>query len=408
MKRKNILIINSGTLFPKVMAYQDRVIEMTKFLNKKHDVDIVCLYNTEKEKSNNQLQLGKICNQFYLLEKPNNTFLNRKILGALLFLLEKVLRIPREMIYPNWPSVRKKILKIIRKNNYDVIQIETWWQCSLFKKINSNILKVIDTHDVLHEKRILEIRHKRNGKLKNRDKLFLKKYRHYEILNTGFAELIVSISNYDKQFFQQHFPNKKHIMIPTGQDLARLLNYPTINTEKTILFYGSMGGEQNIIAFWRLYNEIYPKIKKEIPEIKLIVLGANPPNNIKVLNNGDSIIITDYVKDVREYIAKSSLMILPLVISGGVRSRIVEVMAMGVPIIGTHNALDGIGLSNSENCIIEDNNEVLASKAVDLLSNNYKLNKLSHKSQKFAIGNYSLEKTYGKLAEYYEKYIKNI
>jgi len=405
---KKILIINPGNLFPMVMAFQDRVINLVKCLNEKHQVDIISLYVSEKERKLTEEGLKNICNNFYQIRKPNYNFFLKKIFGLLIHILSYITLKPVELFYPNWPSVRKKILKIIKKNNYDIIQIEAWWQCSLFKHVSEKTLKVIDTHDIMYEKRVLEKRYRSKGILSKKDKTFLEKYKKLELKNTGLADLIISISNYDSTVFNNYFPDKQHILIPIGQNIKQFNNYPKKDDGKTILFYGSMGGEQNIIAFWRLYNKIYPKIKKEIPEIKLIVLGANPPINIKDLDNGDSIIITDYVKDLREYIAKSSLMILPLVISGGFRSRIVEVMAMGVPVIGTHNALDGIGLSNSENCIIEDNNEVLASKAVDLLSNNYKLNKLSHKSQKFAIGNYSLEKTYGKLAEYYEKYIKNI
>jgi len=408
MSRKKILIINPDILFPKVMAFQDRVIELTKFLQKEHDVDIICLYRNEKEKTINQSMLDEICNQFFFIKKPNSTNLKRKICGLISYLLDRIFLIPKEVIYPNWPPVKKKILKIINQNHYDIIQIETWWQCSIFKKVKSKVFKVIDTHDVLFEKRNLELIFKRKGKLRKRDIKYLRNYTRLEFRNTNFADLIISISCHDKKIFHRYFPNKQHIVIPTGQDLIHFINHPIRNTEKTILFYGSMDGEQNIIAFWRLYNHIYTDIKKEIPSVKLIVLGANPPLLIRNLNNRDSILVTGYVEDVREYIAKSSLMILPLETSGGFRSRIVEVMAMGIPIIGTHNALDGIGLINKKNCIIEDENESIASIAVDLLSNQHKLKKLGQSSKKFANENFSLEKTYGKLSKYYEKNIENI
>ena len=91
MSRKNILIINSGVLFPKVMAFQDRVINMTKCLNEKHNVDIICLYTTVEERKYNQEHLAEICNRFYLIKKPNNTFIKRK--------LSRVLPVGMSMIF---------------------------------------------------------------------------------------------------------------------------------------------------------------------------------------------------------------------------------------------------------------------------------------------------------------------
>ena len=403
MSRKKILIINPGALFPKVMAFQDRVINMTKCLNEKHNVDIICLYTTVKERKYNQEYLAEICNRFYLIKKPNNTFIKRKLWGILIFILHKVTLIPKEMIYPNWPSVRKNILNIIRKNQYDIIQIETWWQCPLFNYVSGDVLKVIDTHDVMYEKRECERQYLKNNRLTKRDKRFLNKYKELELKNTSMADTIISISPLDETVFKEYFPKKHHLMIPIGQDLAHFLNYPNINTNKTILFYGSMGGEQNIIAFWRLYNNILPEIKKEIPEVKLIVLGANPPKKIKNLDNGISIIITGYVEDVREYISKSSVMILPLETGGGFRSRIVEVIATGIPVIGTHNALDNTEMLNGIHGFITDSDKKMAKYAIKLL-NDFKLrNQMSEECRKFVSEKYTIEATYGKLSKYYSE-----
>ena len=403
MKRKKILIINPGALFPKVMAFQDRVINMTKCLNEKHDVDIICLYTTVKERKYNQEYLAEICNRFYLIKKPNNIFIKRKLWGILRFILHKVILIPKEMIYPNWPSVRKNILNIIRKNQYNIIQIETWWQSSLFKYVSPEILKVVDTHDVMYEKRECERQYLKNNRLTKRDKKFLNKYKELELKNTSMADTIISISPLDETVFKEHFPEKHHLMIPTGQDLAYFLNYLNINTNKTILFYGSMGGEQNVIAFWRLYNNILPEIKKENPSVKLIVLGATPPKEIINLDKGNSIIITGYVEDVREYISKSSVMILPLVTGGGFRSRIIDVMAMGVPVIGTHNALDSIEMTNCVHGYITDNDDEMVKHAIELLNNHNLRNKMSEECIKFVSEKYTIEATYGKLSKYYSE-----
>jgi len=221
--------------------------------------------------------------------------------------------------------------------------------------------------------------------------------------NIGLADLIISISENDSNTFNDHFPDKNHILVPIGQDLNKFINYPKNDDGKTILFYGSMGGQQNIIGFWRLYKKILPLIRNKIQDVKLIVLGANPPEEIKKLHNGNSIIVTDFVEDVREYISRSTIKILPLETSGGFRSRIVEVMALGVTIIGTNNALGGYGIRNNENGFIIEHNSDIANKAVELMQNPKQLKELSKYAKELIITKYSINQTYGKLSNLYEK-----
>jgi glycosyltransferase involved in cell wall biosynthesis len=88
-------------------------------------------------------------------------------------------------------------------------------------------------------------------------------------------------------------------------------------------------------------------------------------------------------------------------IAAGFRSRVVEVMAMGVPVLGTHNALDSIGFYNGIDGIIEDNNELLADFAVRLLKDCSLLERMSKAAQIFIDKNYDIEATYGKLSGFY-------
>ena len=402
MKQKKILIIHPGTLYPTVMAFQDRVLKMTQVLSETHQVDLVVLYQTEEEKKIHEKKLPSICNKYYLLPKPNRNFLQRKFFGFISLIIQKLFNIPGQMIYPNWPSIQRKIKRIIKQNQFDIIQIETWWQCSLFKQANEYVLKVVDTHDVMYEKRELELKHK-NSVLSKKDIAFIKNYKKQELKNTNIADVIISISEHDLDVFKNHYPPKKHLYIPIGQDIEYFSNYSKKDDGKTILFYGSMGGEQNIIGFWRLYEKIYPQIKSNLNCVRLIVLGANPPKEISQLDNGKDIIVTGFVEDAREFISKSTVMVLPLETSGGFRGRIIETMAMGVPIIGTHNALDSVEILNDVHGYITDNDEKMAEYAIELLNNHKLRSKMGEECIKFVSEKYSIEATYGKLSKYYKE-----
>ena len=122
----------------------------------------------------------------------------------------------------------------------------------------------------------------------------------------------------------------------------------------------SFDSKQNYFAVKRFIEKILPHVKKEIPEVKVRIVGRKPPSSIKNMHNGYDFFVEGFVSDVRVPISKCCVMILPLELGAGFRSRIVEVMALGVPIVGTHNALDNAGLTSGKNAYISDHNEKMA------------------------------------------------
>ena len=172
--------------------------------------------------------------------------------------------------------------------------------------------------------------------------------------------------------------------------------------DNTILFYGGMGSPQNIKAFFRFFQNILPKVKTIIPEIKCIIVGSDPHKSITKLHNGKNVVVTGYVDDVREHISKSAVMILPLSLGAGFRSRMVEVMAMGVPVVGTHNALDNIEMTHKKQGFISDSDDEMANYLVTVLSDTSLREKMSNECKKFVLEKYSIESTYGRLSDYYQ------
>ena len=122
---------------------------------------------------------------------------------------------------------------------------------------------------------------------------------------------------------------------------------------------------------------------------------------IKLMHNGHDFIVEGFVSDVRIPLSKCTVMILPLEIGAGFRSRIVEVMALGIPVVGTHNALDNVGLVNGKHCYVSDDDGDMADHLFDVLNDDEKRRLMSINCKEFVSKNFSLDSTFGKLAEYY-------
>jgi glycosyltransferase involved in cell wall biosynthesis len=92
-----------------------------------------------------------------------------------------------------------------------------------------------------------------------------------------------------------------------------------------------------------------------------------------------------------------------LELAAGFRGRVIDLMAMGIPVIGTQNALDCIEMENGVNGYISDNDDEMAAMAIALLEDPDRRNRISRECQNFATKKYSLEVTYGKLANIYDE-----
>lgn len=403
MRKKKILVINSISLFPKVMASQDRVFNMIKRLSQDHLVDVVTRVRDNIELEESRKNLEGVCNKFHPIQavNPTNSILKRKYYGLKYLLYYQLFKYPLNYFHYNHKYYLSKFHEIISDNNYDIVQVEYWYLGKIFESLKDVKLKVIDSHDILFEKRNQEFRNRYGENISASKMKSLMKYKELETTNLKLADLIIYISKADQASMAKLLINNRNIIIPTGQDIDYFKNYQANLDEKLILFYGSMDAKPNIDAFFSFYNKILPFIKRRIPGAKVMVVGANPPGSIKKLHNGKDLVVTGFVHDVRPYLAKANFLILPLDVAAGFRSRIVDVMAMGIPVIGTHKALDSIEMTDKIHGFVTDSNEEMANCAVKLLSDLKLRNQMVDKCKKFAAEKYSIDATYGRLSEYY-------
>ena len=114
-----------------------------------------------------------------------------------------------------------------------------------------------------------------------------------------------------------------------------------------------------------------------------------------------SLKVTGFVEDVRPVFKKCAACLLPLESGSGFRGRTVELLASGVPVVGTTNALQSVRISHRVNGIIADTDEELVQWSLKLLADKDLRRNISFTGKEFVESNYSLEATFGKLSEYF-------
>ncbi len=135
-----------------------------------------------------------------------------------------------------------------------------------------------------------------------------------------------------------------------------------------VIFTGQMDYEPNIDAACRAMEKIMPLVRQVIPEATFHVVGRNPPAWLLKMHRVDGNFVWGRVADTRQWLAGSQLALVPLDIARGVQNKVLEAMAMAMPVVLSAEAATGIAAQNGAHFHIGENDAELASAVVDLLT----------------------------------------
>ncbi len=142
---------------------------------------------------------------------------------------------------------------------------------------------------------------------------------------------------------------------------------PAITDAPTILFLGGYQYEPNAQAAQRLIANIWPHVRRQLPNAKLIIAGAEP-ERISAFNSAPpGVEFTHFVQDLSELYARSRVVCSPISIGGGTRVKIIEAAAWGKPIVSTSVGAEGLSFRNDVEILLRDDDESIAAECVRLL-----------------------------------------
>jgi glycosyltransferase involved in cell wall biosynthesis len=124
----------------------------------------------------------------------------------------------------------------------------------------------------------------------------------------------------------------------------------------------------NVEAVLYFAREILPHISNVLPDVKFYVVGSNPADELYALAKGNpNIVVTGYVDQVQQYMAKAAVFVAPMRIARGVQNKILEAMAMGVPVVTSSLGHEGIAAVPGKDIFVEDEAVNFAERVIDLM-----------------------------------------
>ncbi|WP_375750128.1 TIGR03087 family PEP-CTERM/XrtA system glycosyltransferase [Vibrio sp. HN007] len=176
------------------------------------------------------------------------------------------------------------------------------------------------------------------------------------MLNGNANSKIQTLSNgIDVDFFS---PTSRHSLEE---------NYP-LDKENYIVFTGAMGYWANADAVQWFTDNVWPLVYKKLPNSKFYIVGSSPSKQVSNLNEVPGVVITGRVEDVRPYLSHAKAAVAPMQIARGIQNKILEAMAMELPVAATKLGIEGIEKYPDNHIFISDDPEHFAEWVVEKLT----------------------------------------
>lgn len=183
-------------------------------------------------------------------------------------------------------------------------------------------------------------------------------------------------------------------------DPARVTPEPRMTGQPgpRLIFTGQMDYPPNIAAAERAITRLMPAIRAAVPDASLHIVGRNPPEALLALHRTNGAHVWGEVADIRTWLAGADLALVPLEIARGVQNKVLEAMAMGLPVVLSPGAATGIGATDQVNFAIGESDEALVAEVLKLLAEPKAATMLGQQARQFVVDTLSWEAKLAPLA----------
>ena len=374
-----ILFITPRFPFPPNRGDCLRYYNFAKMLSRKHELHLLSFIASEKEKK----YLGELSGIFSRMDtvllRPWKSYLNM----ALRFFS----RIPLQVSYFHSKEMQAKVAGRFSHERYDAVYV-FHLRMAPYAREMQNVYKILDLTDSvsLFLKRMVRYRNLLLRPILYKEYLSTRRYESEIVKEFDESWLI---SDIDKEGIDFSGRDSNMVVVPNGVDSAYFSPDPSLEQkDNNILFVGYMGVE-SIDAVKYFIKHIFPLVQEKVPSAKFYIVGANPPSEIARLGKEQNIVVTGFVKDLRRYYSNAAVVIAPMRFVAGVQNKILEAMAMGVPVVTSSLGNEGINAMHGEGVFVEDRPDKFALRVIELLNDDRLRRDISRGARNFVKNNFS-------------------
>ena len=310
----------------------------------------------------------------------------------------------REFADPDleWLIHRKIFLEQI-----DVLQLE-YTPLAQYAGRFERLASIIFEHDIYFQSIARGLRHAQGTPRSKAAYEYLRAL-HFERVQLPECDRVQVCTRENREYlssFMPHVAGRIQEGLRAGVDVGRFAFCPDDRETNTMLFLGGFRHTPNLTAIEWFLRRVMPRIAEERKDARLVVVGSDPPPRGLFDNAGDAVELLGFVDDIRTELARRAVFVCPILSGSGVRVKLLEAFASGIPVISTRIGAEGLAREDGEFCALADDPAGFAIKVVEILNRPEKVRPMTERARREVEANWDMPVLTRRLEESYRAVLR--
>jgi sugar transferase (PEP-CTERM/EpsH1 system associated) len=265
-------------------------------------------------------------------------------------------------------SLDRRLGQLLLERTFDVVHIEHLRAARLGWLIPRRTPTLFDAVDSISLLLARTLRSSHSLRQRLIAAVELRRTRAYEARLLRLFDRIVVTAPDDARALTSLAPEANVSVVRSGVDLGDFRPWDGPRDPATVVFWGKMSYHANVTAALQFAERVWPLVRRERPDARFMIVGSRPAASIRRLASDPGITVTGYVPDLRDVVARASVAVCPVTVKVGIQNKILEAMAMALPVVSTGQGLAGLDVSIDRDILVADDPSEFSRQICQLLA----------------------------------------
>lgn len=402
-----ILYVTQIVPYPPHGGVLQRGFNLVRELGRHHQVTLLAFHHPDELPNGEPLdrsrtELGRFCARIeYFPLWPKQSALHKLVA----FSAGALYPLPFSVLAHKSAALARRIAQLCGDQTQDIVHLDTI-ALAPYARFCAGVPTVLVHHNIESQLMARRADYESNALARAYVRAQASRLTRYERRESGKFPLNITVSDADAATLGQICPGVATAVVPNGVDTEYFTPHFGEETP-ALIFTGGMNMFANRDAVEWFLDSIWPLIKAAVPGVRFYAIGQRPSTRILDVAASDSAVeAPGFVDDVRPWVARSAVYVVPMRVGGGTRLKMVDAMAQGKAIVATSLGAEGIDGEDGKHFLLADEPEQFAGYVVKLLQDRELLNRFAVAARQRAEERYAWPILGRRLANCYEQAIE--
>jgi polysaccharide biosynthesis protein PslH len=290
---------------------------------------------------------------------------------------------PLQAAYCQSEPFTQRMRTLLEEGRFDIVHIEHLRAAHLGALIPPSLPTLYDSVDCISLLLERTLRSSHSPRQRAIAALELMRTRAYEARLVRSFDRVIATSPDDAFALTSLAPGAQVSVVQNGVDLAYFKPASGPVEPATLVFSGKMSYHANATAILHFVQQTLPLIKAVRPDVRLRVVGSSPSQPVRDLARNPAISVTGFLPDIRQAVASATVAICPVTVKVGIQNKVLEAMAMGLPVVSTAGGISGLSVLPERDLLVGETPREFAAQVCRLLADTNLRNRLGRAARAY-------------------------